>query len=69
LADRFIDTDVIIHFLMGDDLIKQNQTARLFEQREQGKLTAAAPDTVIADVVYVFSSPRLYNLPRHDVAA
>jgi predicted nucleic acid-binding protein len=69
VADPFIDTDVIIRFLTGDDPVKQDQAARLFEQIEQGKQTAAAPDTVIADAVYVLSSPRLYNLPRHEVAA
>lgn len=69
MADPFIDTDVIIRFLTGDDPVKQDQAARLFEQIEQGKQTAAAPDTVIADAVYVLSSPRLYNLPRHEVAA
>src|SRR5437762_5747483 len=65
----FIDTDVIIRFLTGDDLIKQERAARLFEQIEQGKLTVAAPYMVIADAVYVLSSPRLYNLPRHEVAS
>jgi predicted nucleic-acid-binding protein len=32
-------------------------------------LTVAAPDTVIADAVYVLSSPRLYKLPRPQVQA
>ncbi len=65
----FIDTDVIIRFLTGDDLSKQERAARLFEQVEQGTLVVAAPDTVIADAVFVLSSRRLYNLPRHEVAA
>jgi predicted nucleic acid-binding protein len=65
----FLDTDVIIRFLTGDDPIKQEKAAKLFEQIEQGKLTVAAPDTVIADAVYVLSSPRLYNVPRHEVAS
>jgi predicted nucleic acid-binding protein len=65
----FIDTDVIIRFLTGDDPAKQERAARLFEQIEQGKLTVVAPYTVIADAVYVLSSTRLYNLPRHEVAA
>jgi predicted nucleic acid-binding protein len=69
MADPFIDTDVIIRFLTGDDPIKQAKAARLLEQVEQGNATLAAPDTVIADAVYVLSSPRLYNLPRHEVAA
>ena len=69
MAYPFIDTDVIIRFLTGDDPVKQQRAARLFEQVEQGNATLVAPDTVIADAVYVLSSPRLYNLPRREVAA
>ena len=67
--DPFIDTDVIIRFLTGDDPGKQEQAAKLFNQIEGGRLTVAAPYTVIADAVYVLSSPRLYNIARHEVAA
>ena len=50
----FIDADVIIRLLSQDDLAKQAE--------------AAAPDTVIADAVYVLSSPRLYAKPCSEVA-
>lgn len=63
----FIDTDVIIRFLTGDDLTKQAQAAALFERVQDGQVEIAAPDTVIADAVYVLSSPRLYHLPRDQV--
>lgn len=63
----FIDTDVIIRLLTGDDPDKQDKAARLFKQVEEGSLTVAAPYTVIADAVYVLSSPRVYNLPRQQV--
>jgi len=64
MAEAFIDTDVIIRFLTGDDLAKQAAAAALFEQIEQGLLTVIAPDTVIADAVYVLASRRLYNVAR-----
>ena len=67
MTQPFIDTDVIIRFLTGDDPEKQATATRLFEQIEQGLLTVQAPDTVIADAVYVLASPRLYHLPRRDV--
>jgi len=54
MTKPFIDTDVIIRFLTGDDLQKQAAATTLFEQIEQGILTVVAPDTVIADAVYVF---------------
>ena len=67
MTQPFIDTDVIIRFLTGDDPEKQAAASSLFEQVEQGLLTIAAPDTVIADAVYVLSSPRLYHLARNEV--
>lgn len=63
MAIPFVDTDVIIRLLTGDDPVKQAQAASLFEQVEQGKLSLAAPDTVIADAVFVLASPRLYHVP------
>jgi predicted nucleic-acid-binding protein len=67
MTQPFIDTDIIIRFLTGDDQEKQAAASTLFEQFEQGLLTIAAPDTVIADAVYVLSSPRLYHLARNKV--
>lgn len=67
MTQPFIDTDVIIRFLTGDDPEKQASATALFERIEQGLLTAVAPDTVIADAVYVLSSPRLYYVARNEV--
>jgi uncharacterized protein len=63
----FIDTSIIIRLLTGDDPAKQEASSRLFAQVEAGRLSIAAPDTVIADAVYVLASPRLYHLPRGQV--
>lgn len=68
MAVPFIDTDIIIRYLTGDDPLKQDKAARLFQRVEEGTLTVAAPYTVVADAVYVLSSPRLYNLPRQHIA-
>ena len=67
MATPFIDTDVIIRLLTGDDPQKQAAAITLFEQVEQGVLAVAAPDTVIADDVYVRSPPRLHHLARSSV--
>ena len=67
MTQPFIDTDVIIRFLTGDDPEKLAAATALFEQVEQGLLTIQAPDTVIADAVYVLSSPRLYHIVRSDI--
>jgi len=64
VTQPFIDTDVIIRFLTGDDPGKQAAATALFEQVEQGLLSVQTPDPVIADAVYVLSSPRLYHIAR-----
>ncbi len=64
IAQALVDTDVIIRLLTGDDLKKQQASAQLFEKVEQEKIILSAPDTVIADAIYVLSSPRLYDIPR-----
>jgi len=69
MSEPFVDTDVLIRLLTGDDLDKQTAAADLFEQVEAGTITLAAPDTVIADAVFVLSSPRLYRRSRAEVAA
>lgn len=56
MADAYVDTDVLIRLLTGDDLAKQAAAAALFERVERGELTLAAPDTVIGDAVYVLRS-------------
>jgi predicted nucleic acid-binding protein len=67
MADAYVDTDVIMRFLTGDDPTKQAEAASLFEAVEAGTAALAAPDTVIADAVYVLASPRLYHLPRTEI--
>ena len=67
MTDPFVDTDVIIRLLTQDDPLKEAQAAALFERVEAGALTLQAPDTVIADAVYVLASPRLYHRSRPEV--
>jgi predicted nucleic acid-binding protein len=69
VSDAYIDTDVLIRFLTGDDLEKQARSAQLFAAIEDGSLTVRAPVTVIADAAHVLASRRLYGLPRAQVAA
>ena len=66
---RYIDTDVLIRHLTGDDQCKQARAADLFQAVAWGELVLAAPDTVIVDAVFVLSSPRLYHLSRARVSA
>jgi predicted nucleic acid-binding protein len=64
MSEPFCDTDVIVRFVTGDDPVKQAAAQALFRQVQAGTVTLRAPDTVIADAVFVLASPRLYQLPR-----
>lgn len=69
MTHPFVDTNVIIRLLTGDDVKKQKDATMLFGKVESGKLVLQAPDTVIADAVYALSSPRLYRIDRANVQA
>ena len=69
MTHPFVDTDVIIRLLTGDDQEKQSASLTLFEQIESGAIAAIAPVTVIADATYVLTSRAIgYLLPRSEVA-
>jgi predicted nucleic acid-binding protein len=65
---QYIDTNVIIRFLTGDDPKKQEASASLFERAETGELHIVVPEIVIAEAVHVLFSPKLYNHNRQEVA-
>jgi len=64
-----VDADVMIRFLTGDDPGKQVAARRLFDRAERGELVLSTPATTIADCVHVLRSPRLYGLPREEIAS
>jgi predicted nucleic acid-binding protein len=64
MSDAFVDTDILIRFVTGDDPVKQAAAIALFWQVEAGNVVLRAPDTVIADAVFVLCSPNVYRLPR-----
>lgn len=67
MADPVIDTDIIVRLLTGDDPAKQQAAFNLFARIRDGELMADAPETVIADAVFVLASPRLYSVSRPNV--
>lgn len=68
VSNPFIDTNVLVAYLSKDDPSKQAAAAALFDRIGRGELVVYATDTVIADCVYVLSSPRLYRVPRDAIA-
>jgi predicted nucleic acid-binding protein len=64
----FIDTDVIVRFVTGDDQVKMQAATKLFAAVEAGQQSLICPVTTIADALHVLTSKRLYGYDRHIVA-
>lgn len=62
-----IDTNIIIRYLTRDDPAKAAACQRLFKEIRSGHLHADTTESVIAEVVYVLSSSKHYNLSHSDV--
>lgn len=60
----FVDTSVFIRYLADDDPAKTERCTELLERAERGELDLVTSEGVVAEVVYVLASPRLYGVPR-----
>jgi predicted nucleic acid-binding protein len=63
----YVDTNVFIRFLTNDHSDHSPRAYSLFKQLETGTQTATTAEMVIAEVVHILSSRKLYNLPRQEV--
>ena len=61
---QFIDSNVFLRFLTKDDPVKAERVKALLQQAERGEAELLTNETVIAELVFVLSSPRLYKLSR-----
>ena len=64
---QFVDANIFLRYLTRDDPEKAQACLLLFQQAERGEVTLFTTETIIAEIVYVLSSSRLYNLSRQDV--
>lgn len=69
MGEPYLDTNILLRFLTGDQPEQQQRAKLLLERIERNELQVTAPLTVIADTVYVLASAKLYNLPRAEIAA
>ena len=60
---RFLDTNVLVRYLTGDDPEKAKASLALLLRVERGEEAVMTSDIVIAETVYVLQS-RTYRLPR-----
>jgi len=60
----FLDTNVILRYLLRDDEIKAQRCLELLERAEKREINLRTTDLVIAELVWVLESPTTYSLPR-----
>lgn len=67
MTTQFIDANVFIRHLTRDDPRKAQACLELFQRAREKEVTLTTSESVIAEVVYVLSSRKLYNLPREEI--
>jgi predicted nucleic acid-binding protein len=66
---RFVDTNIFIRYLTGDDAVKSQAAYDLFQRVKSRRESVTSADVIIAEVIYVLSSPVLCNLSRAVISA
>jgi predicted nucleic acid-binding protein len=66
---QFIDTNIFIRHFTKDDAVKARACLALFQEAQKGKVTITTSETIIAEVVFVLSSKKLYALDRATIQA
>jgi predicted nucleic acid-binding protein len=64
---RFVDTNVFVRMLTGDDPVKEAYCAALFERVRDGDEQIATSEAVIAEIAFVLSSKNTYGLAAEEV--
>lgn len=66
---KFLDANVILRYLTCDNPKKAENCFKLFQKVKTGEIELTTCEAVIAEVIYVLSSPGLYNLPRDNISS
>ena len=64
---RWLDTNIIVRYLTGDDPVKAQACLALFQRVQEGDEELATSETIIAEVTYVLTSQ--YHLSHPEIAA
>jgi predicted nucleic acid-binding protein len=66
---KFLDTNIFLRYLVRDDPVKARATRALFQRIRRGAEIGATSEAVVAEIVYVLSSPRWYRFTHADISA
>ena len=64
---RFLDTNILLRHLTGDDETKARASFELLLRVERGEEVVVTSDLVIAETVFNLQSPRQYDLSRERI--
>ncbi len=67
MTTPFLDTNIILRHLLNDDPVKSPACFHLIQAIEQGKASALSSHLSIAEVVFVPSNKKTYNLSREEI--
>lgn len=69
MTPRLIDANVFLRYLLADHPTHSPAARRLMSDVERGAVTASTTPLTIAEIVFVLSSKRTYNLSRAFIQA
>jgi predicted nucleic acid-binding protein len=67
-VSAFVDANIFLRLLTGDDPEKAARCFELFQRASQGEVSLYTSESIVAEVVYVLSRA-IYRVPRNDVAS
>src|SRR5437763_233406 len=67
MALTFLDANIIIRHVTKDDIVLSKQAYSILQRIEKGSVIATTCEAVLAEVVYVLSSRKLYNFSRKQI--
>ena len=65
----FVDTNVFLRYLTRDDPYKAEACYRLLQRARNNEVELTISESIITEIVYVLSSPRVYALAPSEVRA
>lgn len=63
----FLDTNIIVRYIAGDDADKMEACLNLLKAADKQEIILETTQTIIAEVVYVLRSKKLYGLTAEEV--
>jgi uncharacterized protein len=65
MARRFVDTNIFLRYLTGDDPLKYERCRAMFRKAIEGEIEIATSGIVIAELIWTLSS--YYKVPKAEV--